>query len=181
ALGQLQVGGVPTTVPAAMAVLDHPDFASGDFTTRWLEESVELPESGEDYQPPSREDVEILGRYVWIPVIAGSTHASPGEPPVSDGSPSSSKKPSSRRPGKKSNSAVADGVVKAPMQGTIVRANVQPGDAVTAGDVLFVLEAMKMENPMVAPFDGTVSEVHVELGASVAAGTLVALVVESGT
>lgn len=58
--------------------------------------------------------------------------------------------------------------VNAPMPGSIVRVNVKPGDAVKKGDVLVVLEAMKMENDICAPADGTVATVTVAQGASVA-------------
>ncbi len=57
--------------------------------------------------------------------------------------------------------------VKAPMPGTIMKVNVTPGQAVKKGDVLCVLEAMKMENDISAPQDGTVASVNVQKGASV--------------
>ena len=57
--------------------------------------------------------------------------------------------------------------VKAPMPGTILKVNVQNGGLVKKGDVLVVLEAMKMENDIQAPADGTVSAVHVTAGTSV--------------
>ena len=60
--------------------------------------------------------------------------------------------------------------IKAPMQGTILSVNVNAGDSVKKGDVLFILEAMKMENEIVSAFDGTVSSVSVQKGASVATG-----------
>ncbi len=59
-------------------------------------------------------------------------------------------------------------VVKAPMPGTIMKINVTVGQAVKKGDVLCVLEAMKMENDISAPQDGTVASVNVQKGASVA-------------
>ena len=60
--------------------------------------------------------------------------------------------------------------VKAPMPGTILKVNVQQGQAVKAGDVLCVLEAMKMENDITAPKNGTISQVVTSKGASVNSG-----------
>lgn len=62
--------------------------------------------------------------------------------------------------------------ITAPMQGTILSVNVTNGQAVKAGDVLFILEAMKMENEIMAPADGTVTSVCVANGASVTSGTV---------
>ena len=61
--------------------------------------------------------------------------------------------------------------VSAPMPGTILKVNVSNGQAVKKGDVLFILEAMKMENEIMAPCDGTVAGVSVAQGASVETGT----------
>ncbi|MBQ7412588.1 MAG: biotin/lipoyl-binding protein [Clostridia bacterium] len=61
--------------------------------------------------------------------------------------------------------------ISAPMPGTILKVNVSNGQAVKKGDVLFVLEAMKMENEIMAPCDGTVAGVSVSAGASVETGT----------
>lgn len=62
--------------------------------------------------------------------------------------------------------------IAAPMQGTILSVNVQNGSTVKKGDVLFILEAMKMENEIMAPNDGVVTSVCVKKGASVANGTV---------
>ena len=67
--------------------------------------------------------------------------------------------------------AVAGGTtVTAPMPGTILGVNVKEGEAVKAGQTIFVLEAMKMESDVVAPVDGTVTGISVSKGASVSAG-----------
>ena len=62
--------------------------------------------------------------------------------------------------------------VKAPMPGTILKVNTAAGQAVKKGDVLMILEAMKMENEIMCPADGTVASVNVSQGASVESGTL---------
>ncbi|WP_367565289.1 biotin/lipoyl-containing protein [Lacrimispora sp.] len=62
--------------------------------------------------------------------------------------------------------------VKAPMPGTILKVNVTAGQSVKSGDVLMILEAMKMENEIMAPKDGTVASVDVQAGSSVENGTL---------
>jgi len=72
--------------------------------------------------------------------------------------------------GGRERTAAASGAVTAQIAGRIVRVNVKPGDTVKAGDVLLVLEAMKMENEIKAPKDGTVREVLVSEGARVAEG-----------
>ena len=72
-----------------------------------------------------------------------------------------------------SSAAAGEGAeVVAPMQGTILAVNVKDGDAVKKGDVLFILEAMKMENEIMAAADGVITSVCVQKGASVANGTV---------
>ena len=66
-----------------------------------------------------------------------------------------------------------EGGIKAPMQGMIVKINVKKGDKVSKGDVVAVLEAMKMQNDVVANRDGTVEEIFVEEGANVSAGDVI--------
>ena len=64
--------------------------------------------------------------------------------------------------------------VKAPMPGTILKVNVTAGQSIKAGDIMFILEAMKMENEIVAPSDGTVSQVVAAKGSSVATDDVLA-------
>ncbi|MFY0522567.1 acetyl/propionyl/methylcrotonyl-CoA carboxylase subunit alpha [Archangium gephyra] len=74
----------------------------------------------------------------------------------------------------------SDGRLRAPMDGRIIRVNAEVGATVTRGDVLVVLEAMKMESPLVAPIDGVVTAVNVTVGAQVPARHVVAVVSSEG-
>jgi propionyl-CoA carboxylase alpha chain len=77
--------------------------------------------------------------------------------------------------------AVASGSLLAPMPGTVVAVKVEAGAEVAAGDVVLVLEAMKMQHTVTAPRDGTVTEINVEPGAQVASGEVLAVVATEQT
>jgi biotin carboxyl carrier protein len=79
-------------------------------------------------------------------------------------------------PEKVETTAVAMGVVLAPLPGVVSELRVAEGDEVKAGSVLLVLEAMKMENEIYAPADGVVSEIHVEVGKQVGRGDRLVLI-----
>lgn len=189
-LDALRIDGIKTTVPAAQLVLDHEDFRQLRFNTLWLESAVHFPDPVEELTDQegaededemlARNEVEIGGRLYTIPyftdyvpgavVVAGA--ASVGSTP----SAAAGQRPRAGSGRKKSKKA-SDGTVKTPMQGTIVKVNVSEGQPVTAGEVLFVLEAMKMENPIVAPADGTAGAILVTAGQSMAAGSLLTTLV----
>lgn len=67
-------------------------------------------------------------------------------------------------------------VIKAPMPGTILDIKVSAGSKIKKGDVLFILEAMKMENEIVAPKDGTVAQIQTAKGSTVNTGDLLAVI-----
>jgi acetyl-CoA/propionyl-CoA carboxylase biotin carboxyl carrier protein len=70
----------------------------------------------------------------------------------------------------------AEGTISSPMQATVVKVLVAPGDSVVAGDLVCVLEAMKMEQPIMAPKDGTVESVGISVGDSVTGGHVLAVI-----
>ena len=74
----------------------------------------------------------------------------------------------------------SDGTLRAPMPGKIVATPAKPGDVVTKGQSLIVLEAMKMEHALVAPFDGVVATIGAAVGEQVSADTVLAVVTPSG-
>ncbi|MEC8947843.1 MAG: acetyl-CoA carboxylase biotin carboxylase subunit [Actinomycetota bacterium] len=176
ALADFEIRGVATTIPADIAILEHPDFAAANHSTKWVEETLDLSEvstavqpsnTGDNEVPTTRRDisVEVDGRRfavsMWIPEAAPSAG------------------PSARTRAKRSGVSTGgsgSGRVAVPMQGTIVKVLVAVGDNVDTGDTVCVLEAMKMENNVAANRAGTVSEVLVEPGDSVGAGDVVVVV-----
>jgi acetyl-CoA/propionyl-CoA carboxylase biotin carboxyl carrier protein len=176
------VEGIGTTIPAHEAILDHPDFAAGEHSTKWVEETLDLSsvrsEPGavsaveEEAEPRVRRDVdvEVDGRRyqvsLWVP-------DQPTIAPAGAGAGS----PRPKRSASAGGGGPADaGSVAVPMQGTIVKVSVETGDSVDVGDTICVLEAMKMENNITAEKAGTIGEVRVAVGDSVGAGDVVATI-----
>ena len=96
---------------------------------------------------------------------------------VMDGAPAAAPAAPAAAPAAPVAAAPAGGEkVSAPMPGTILSVNVQNGSAVKKGDVLFILEAMKMENEIMAPCDGTVASVSVTKGAAVESCSLLCVI-----
>ena len=108
-------------------------------------------------------EVEEVGALASAPVVSPAPSAAPA--------PVSAPKAAPAAPAQSSAPAGAT-TVNSPMPGTIMSVAVKVGDAVKSGDVLCILEAMKMENEIVAPSDGTVASVNVSQGQSVNSGDL---------
>lgn len=89
---------------------------------------------------------------------------------ASQAAPKAAPKPAAKKAAPKPKPAGGAGAVNAPMPGTILDVQVKAGQSVKAGDILCILEAMKMENEIVAPADGTVASVSVAKGDTVASG-----------
>ncbi|MDO5031159.1 acetyl/propionyl/methylcrotonyl-CoA carboxylase subunit alpha [Corynebacterium sp.] len=172
ALAEYTVEGLPTVLPFHQAMVEDPAFtaAEGDFRvyTRWIEEEWvnELPpyedtETGEaeDAEPAQKFVVEVGGRRIEV--------ALPGNLLLGGGQ---RRKKTKKRRGAGSKSTVSGDAVVAPMQGSVIKVNVEEGQEVAEGDVVVVLEAMKMENPVKAHKSGTVSDLKVATGAQINKG-----------
>ena len=115
---------------------------------------------------------------IEVEEIAGSQAAAASRPvpaptPEAAAAPKREEAPKEEKKAEKAPAGTQGGAaasIEAPMPGSIVSVAVKPGDAVKKGQLLLVLEAMKMENEIVAPQDGTVTAVHVQAGASVDSG-----------
>ena len=184
AIRETDIQGIATTMPAHVAILEHEDFIKGEHSTKWVEEKLDFstvaatpaaPVVGEDGETKVlREvDAEVDGRKytvkLWVPDVpvavvngGGRANAGPGRPTA----------PTAHAAG----AGAAAGAISVPMQGTIVKLMVAEGDTVTAGQPVCVLEAMKMENNILAEIDGTVKTVKVEVGQTVGAGDIVVVI-----
>jgi acetyl-CoA/propionyl-CoA carboxylase biotin carboxyl carrier protein len=188
ALAEFEIGGMPTVLPFHRAVVTDPAFAAPDGVlrvhTRWIETefSAEMPaqDPAEVAEAPERDKitVEVGGKRLEVVVpatlAAGTGRAPAGGPRGARGgqggsSPRGKKAPrgSTAARGNTSNALVS------PMQGTIVKIAASEGQRVSAGDVVVVLEAMKMEQPLTAHKDGTVTGLSVEVGQTVTAGAAI--------
>ncbi len=180
ALGEFIVDGMPTVVPFHKLVLNDPAFTAADghfgVYTNWIETefagNVE-PYGGEigepDEQTPAKVVVvEVNGRRLEVKVPANLGGGAP---------PAKTKKPVRRARGAKVVEASGDALTS-PMQGTIVKAAVAEGDTVAEGDLVVVLEAMKMEQPISAHRSGVIREL-VEPGTPLGSGDVICHIVDA--
>jgi acetyl-CoA/propionyl-CoA carboxylase biotin carboxyl carrier protein len=179
ALAEFEVEGMATVLPFHRLVVCDPAFAATtgeDFAvhTRWIEtewDNTVAPFDGgaeaAEAAPRQSVVVEVGGRRLEVTL--------PGDLALGGGGASAPARASAaprRRGGSKGAAAVSGDAVAAPMQGTIIKVAVSDGDTVSAGDLVVVLEAMKMENPVTAHKDGTVTGLSATAGSSVTQGTV---------
>ncbi|MFE0625500.1 acetyl/propionyl/methylcrotonyl-CoA carboxylase subunit alpha [Streptomyces sp. NPDC058864] len=182
ALAEFQVEGMATAIPFHRAVVTDPAFApevnggTGPFTvhTRWIEtgfvndiKPFAAPADAEEDAEPGRETVvvEVGGKRleVSLPASLGMTLARTAA--------AGGARPK-RRATKKAGSAASGDSLTSPMQGTIVKIAVEEGQHVNEGDLVVVLEAMKMEQPINAHRAGTIKGLTADVGSSVSSGAL---------
>ena len=186
ALDETDIKGVATTIPADVAILSHPDFVNATHSTRWVEDRVDLSQLPETH-PPAPAAGAVAG---------GSAEVDPdGEPRVlrevtaevdgrrysvrlwvPEATSAAGGRTARRHKPRIATTGTGSGTVTVPMQGTIVKVLVAPGDEIEVGQTVCVLEAMKMENAIIAERAGTVKEVRVAAGDSVGPGDVVAVI-----
>jgi len=176
ALAEMVVEGMATVLPFDRVIVDDPAFVGDEngfsVHTRWIEtefdntiEPFVAPDIGTaDEEPRQNLVVEVGGRRLEVSLPGGFSLEGGG-----GGGAAVKAKPRKRAGGSKA--AVSGDAVTAPMQGTIVKVAVEEGQEVQAGELVVVLEAMKMENPVTAHKAGTVTGLSVEVGAAVTQGT----------
>jgi acetyl-CoA/propionyl-CoA carboxylase, biotin carboxylase, biotin carboxyl carrier protein len=176
ALDEFEVDGIATALTFHRVVVRDPAFApeNGEpFTvhTRWIEtefdNTIPAYAGGSDglHEPEERQRVvvEVGGKRVEVTLPAGLGASGPATGPSG---------PKKRSAGKKGGSGATGDSLVAPMQGTIVKVEVEEGQQVAEGDLIVVLEAMKMEQPLNAHKAGTITKLTAEPGTTVPTGTV---------
>jgi acetyl-CoA/propionyl-CoA carboxylase biotin carboxyl carrier protein len=181
ALDELVVEGMPTVIPFHRAVVRDEAFTSDPFTvhTRWIETEWDnqvqpygaAPADQEDEAPRQTVVVEVGGRRLEVSLPAGLATGG-------GGAPGAAAKPR-KRGGSGSGAGASGDSLTSPMQGTIVKVAVEDGATVEAGDLVVVLEAMKMEQPITAHKAGTVSGLSAEVGAAVTSGAVLCTIADA--
>ncbi|WP_053718913.1 acetyl/propionyl/methylcrotonyl-CoA carboxylase subunit alpha [Saccharothrix sp. NRRL B-16348] len=180
ALDEMVVEGMATVLPFHRAIVRDPAFVGSEdgFTvhTRWIETEFDNTiapftdgAEAEEDEPRQTLVVEVGGRRLEVSL--------PGDLALGGGGGGAAKagtkvKPR-KRAGGKGGAAVSGDAVVAPMQGTIVKVAVEDGQPVEAGELIVVLEAMKMENPVTAHKAGVVTGLSAESGTAVTQGTVI--------
>jgi acetyl/propionyl-CoA carboxylase alpha subunit len=150
ALRETEVGGVTTNLPFLRWLVSHPLVRAGRTTTAFLTE-----------QPPLSEHAPVAPAGVWSGAWRLNLPAPPPRPiPTLDAAAHDS------------GGGAEPSAVTAPMPGSVIKVLVGAGATVAAREPLVVLEAMKMETPLVSPYDATVRAVHVVEGDRVAGGAV---------
>ncbi len=178
-LDELVIEGMPTVIPFHRKVVRDPAFAPADAEqafsvhTRWIETAFDNdiePYAGPTADSPEPDErqritVEVGGKRLEVSL--------PGGLALGSGSGAAAKKKAPRRAGGAKSGAAASGdSLTAPMQGTIVKVAVEEGQQVAAGELVLVLEAMKMEQPLNAHKAGTITGLNATVGATVTNGAV---------
>jgi len=182
ALAEFDLAGVQTTLPFLRQVLTEPAYTAAGpdgfaVHTRWIEQDYlpaaaagpapQNPQTGPDDPAGDRVAVRVGRRWLSVDV--------PGLARAREG-PLVLAREQARERLERAAQAAGD-AVRAPMQGTVIRVEVADGDEVAAGQLLAVVEAMKMENPLRAPHPGRVTGLHVAAGDTVAQGATLCQVI----
>jgi len=176
ALEEMQLLGMPTVLPFHRLIVNDPAFVASDgkfgVYTRWIETEWENPLdpwSGEippeaAVEPRREIVVEVSGKRLEVSVprrlLVGEIGSAAGHAPKR-----------SRSSHQSSHTGAKGNTLLAPMQATVVKIAVNEGDSVQEGDLIVVLEAMKMEQPLTAHRSGTIASIGVQVGATISAGT----------
>ncbi|MQA08569.1 MAG: biotin/lipoyl-binding protein [Pseudonocardiaceae bacterium] len=176
ALAEMVADGLATVLPFHRAIVRDPAFVGDErgfgVHTRWIETEFDntiepftaTADAEDETEPRQHVVVEVSGRRLEVSL--------PGDLALGGGSGGAATKSKPRKRGGGTKATVGGDALTAPMQGTIVKVAVEDGQQVEAGELIVVLEAMKMENPVTAHKSGTVTGLSVGVGESVSQGNV---------
>ncbi len=173
ALDEFEVAGLPTVLPFHRKIVRDPAFTRAPFSiyTRWIE--TEFENDIEPWSGSLEPTAPAAPRHSMVVEVDGKRIEVSLPSRLSAAGSAASAAPAPKRRGAGSAVSTSTGnSVKAPMQATVVKLAVADGDAVVKGDLILVLEAMKMEQPITAHKDGTIANISAAVGATVSSGHL---------
>ncbi|WP_038951436.1 acetyl/propionyl/methylcrotonyl-CoA carboxylase subunit alpha [Aeromicrobium massiliense] len=182
ALAEFEVDGMPTVIPFHRSVIEDPAYTaedgSFDVYTTWIETDYDnqiepysgAAAEGEDAGERERVTVEVAGKRVEVVLPAGLGASA---------APAAGAKKAKRKAGGSAGAAASGDSLTSPMQGTVVKIAVEEGQTVAEGDLVVVIEAMKMEQPLNAHKAGVVTGLSAEIGATLGAGAVVADILDA--
>ena len=184
ALHEYKIGGLKTLIPFHVALLATDQWRNGETCRDLMEDKKWLKELAFDKPPASDETegeeepkversyaVEVSGKRFDVKVIGAAIGGNGAAPAGGAGA-----KAPKRRERSKSGGGGAPGELVSPIQGTVLKVEVEKGASVEEGALICVIEAMKMENEITAPSSGTVEELNVSAGGSVSTGDTIAVI-----
>ncbi len=185
ALAEMTVEGIPTVLPFHRAVLDAPEFTAIDgfsVYTTWIESEFADTIAGFAPSSPAADDAEAATTERVIVEVGGKRLEVVLPASLAQAGRANARK-AGRRPMRRSGNGAARAggsgtTLASPMQGTIVKVAVEEGAAVAEGDLVVVLEAMKMEQPLTAHRAGVVRSLAAGVGVGVSAGTVICDIVD---
>ena len=176
ALSEYHIEGLATTLDFHRHIVSNPDFV-GDSNglnvfTKWIENEWKNPFDAAVEDPDAPQMERLPNRIVVVEVDGKRMEVSlPADFVVRGSRPAKVRKPRPRTFASNAGSSASGDTIIAPMQGTVVKVAVEEGQVVKEGDLVIVLEAMKMENPVLAHQSGTITQLSVEPGTPVTPGT----------
>ncbi|NNH70284.1 biotin/lipoyl-binding protein [Nocardia uniformis] len=186
ALAEYQIEGLATVLPFHRHIVENPAFMGDgtkfDIYTKWIENDWDntiepytnaAPIEDDEEAPRQKVVVEVGGRRLEVS-LPGQFSVGAGAVGNGAGTGVIRKKPKPRKRGGAGGAGASGDAVTAPMQGTVVKVAVEEGQTVEIGDLVAVLEAMKMENPVTAHKAGVITGLAVEAGAAITQGTVLA-------
>ena len=183
ALGEYEIGNLTTLIPFHRAILQTDEWAAGGTCRELVEDRAWLKATDPAVPAPADEpeDAEPKVEHDYLVEVSGRRFDVKVTGPAFGGGGGAAAAPAAKKPSRSNRAGGGGGAggdtLTSPLQGTIFKVLVEAGQTVAEGDLICIIEAMKMENEITAHKAGVVKEIKVEVGAAVGSGDTVAVIV----